>query len=142
MVNNRPGRRFEVNVSQTSRDDLRRRLANARWPDQLPDAGWAYGTEKDYLRTLCEYWREDYDWEAFERRFNRFDQYILEIDGQPLHYYHVRSPEPSAQPLLLSHGWPGSVAEFLDVIGSLSNPAEHGHDPAEAFHVVAPSVLV
>jgi len=133
-------RRFEVEVSQAERDNLRRRLENARWPDQLPAAGWEYGIKKKYLLALCEYWRENFDWNAFEARLNRFDQYVTEIDGQRVHFYHVRSPEPSARPLLLSHGWPGSVAEFLDVLGPLSNPAAHGGDPADAFHVIAPSL--
>lgn len=94
----------------------------------------------DYLRDLCTYWREDYDWNAFEERFNAFDQYTTEIDGQRLHFYHVRSPESSAVPLLLPHGWPGSVAEFLDVIGPLSDPAAHGSDPDDAFDLVVPSL--
>lgn len=131
---------FEVSVTQSAIDDLTSRLANARWPDQLPDAGWEYGTDRQYLQTLCEYWRQDYDWDAFEKRLNRFDQYVTTVDGQRLHFYHIRSPEPTARPLLLSHGWPGSVAEFLDVFGPLTDPAAHGGDPADAFHVVAPSL--
>lgn len=133
-------RPFEVEVDRHEIDDLRRRLEATRWPDQLPDAGWDYGTEREYLRSLCEYWRDDFDWSAFEDRFNRFDQYVTPIDGQPVHFYHVQSPEPSARPLLLSHGWPGSVAEFLDVLGPLADPAAHGGDPDDAFHVVAPSL--
>lgn len=133
-------RPFEVEVADDEIDDLRRRLTQARWPDQLPDAGWEYGTERDYLRELCAYWREGFDWGAFEDRFNAFDQYVTTVDGQRLGFYHVRSPEPSAKPLLLSHGWPGSVAEFLDVLGPLADPAAHGGDPADAFHVVAPSL--
>jgi len=133
-------RPFEVTVQQAEIDDLRRRLDVARWPDQLPGVGWDYGTERSYLERLCEYWREDFDWTAFEERFNRFDQYLTTVDGQRLHFYHVRSTEPDARPLLLSHGWPGSVAEFLDVLGPLSNPAAHGGDPADAFHVIAPSL--
>ncbi|WP_254763120.1 epoxide hydrolase family protein [Natrinema marinum] len=133
-------RPFEVSVDRETIDDLRTRLERTRWPDQLPDAGWAYGTEREYLRDLCAYWREEFDWTAFEDRFNEFDQYVTTIDGQRLHFYHVRSPEPDATPLVLSHGWPGSVAEFLDVLGPLSDPAAHGGDPADAFHVVAPSL--
>jgi microsomal epoxide hydrolase len=133
-------RPFSVTAPRDEIDDLRSRLENARWPDQLPDAGWDYGTERGYLRSLCEYWREGFDWGGFEDRFNRFDQYVTTIDGQRIHFYHVRSPEPSARPLLLSHGWPGSVAEFLDVLGPLSDPAAHGGDRADAFHVIAPSL--
>jgi len=131
---------FEVEVAPEEISDLRRRLEEARWPDQLPGAGWTYGTDQRCLRSLCEYWREEFDWSGFKDRFNAFDQYVTTIDDQPLHFYHVSSPEPSARPLLLSHGWPGSVAEFLDVLGPLADPAAHGGDPANAFHVVAPSL--
>jgi len=133
-------RPFEVTVPREEIDELRSRLETARWPDQLPDAGWEYGTERDTLCDLCRYWREAFDWDDFEARFNRFDQYTTTIDGGRLHFYHVRSPEASARPLLLSHGWPGSVAEFLDVLGPLTDPAAHGGDPADAFHVIAPSL--
>ncbi|OLZ41862.1 epoxide hydrolase [Natrinema saccharevitans] len=133
-------RPFEVSVSRDEIDDLRTRLERTRWPDQLPEAGWEYGTERESLRDLCAYWREEFDWAAFEDRCNEFDQYVTTIDGQRLHFYHVRSPEPDATPLVLSHGWPGSVAEFLDVLGPLTDPAAHGGDPADAFHVVAPSL--
>ncbi|WP_440765547.1 epoxide hydrolase family protein [Natronorubrum sp. DTA7] len=131
---------FELTVDRDAIDDLRARLERARWPDQLPDAGWAYGTERETLRSLCAYWREEFDWSAFEKRCNAFDQYTTVVDGQQIHCYHVRSPEPSATPLLLSHGWPGSVAEFFDVLGPLTDPAAHGGDPDDAFHVVAPSL--
>ena len=133
-------RPFEVTVDPDDVSELRRRLDETRWPDQLPDAGWAYGTEREYLRTLCAYWRDEFDWAAFESRFNAFDAYETTIDGQPIRFYHVRSPEPDALPLCLSHGWPGSVAEFLDVFGPLADPATHGGDPGDAFDVVAPSL--
>lgn len=131
---------FEVAVSEEAIQDLRRRLGETRWPDQLPDAGWEYGADREYLRELCAYWRETFSWDGFEGRLNAFDQYTTEIGGQRVHFYHVRSPEPDARPLLLSHGWPGSVAEFLDVLGPLADPGGHGGDPADAFHVVAPSL--
>jgi pimeloyl-ACP methyl ester carboxylesterase len=131
---------FSVDVDRATIEDLRSRLEGARWPDQLPDAGWDYGTERDYLQEVCEYWRTDYDWDGFKDRLNRFDAHVTQIDGQRVHFYHVRSPEPDAQPLLLNHGWPGSVVEFLDVLGPLADPAAHGGDPDDAFHVVAPSL--
>lgn len=131
---------FEVSVPQREIDALQSRLTDARWPDQLPDAGWEYGTDREYLQRLCEYWATEFDWGAFENRLNQFEQYVTTIDGQQIHFYHVRSPEPSAKPLLLSHGWPGSVAEFLDVLGPLTDPAAHGGNPEDAFHVVAPSL--
>jgi microsomal epoxide hydrolase len=131
---------LQVEITDDEIADLRDRLERARWPDQLADAGWDYGTERDYLQSICRYWREDYDWNGYEDRLNRFDQYVTTVDGQRLHFYHVRSPEDDATPLLLSHGWPGSVAEFLEVLGPLSDPAAHGGDPDDAFHVVAPSL--
>ncbi|AGB33026.1 epoxide hydrolase [Natrinema pellirubrum DSM 15624] len=133
-------RPFEVSVGRDEIDDLRTRLERTRWPDQLPETGWADGTEREFLRDLCAYWRAEFDWAAFEDRCNEFDQYVTTIDGQRLHFYHVRSPESDATPLVLSHGWPGSVTEFLDVLGPLTDPAAHGGDPADAFHVVAPSL--
>lgn len=133
-------RSFEVDVERDAIDDLRRRLAETRWPDRSPDSGWEYGTNREYLRDLCRYWREDYDWESFEERFDAFDQYVTTIDGQRIHFYHVRSPESTTLPLLLPHGWPGSVAEFLDVMGPLSDPAAHGGDPEDAFDLVVPSL--
>ena len=119
--------------------DLKARLARTRWPDQLEGAGWDYGTERSYLETLCNYWRDEFDWRAAEARFNRFPQFTTEIDGENVHFYHIRSPEPDALPLIITHGFPGSVAEFLDILGPLSDPASHGGDRRDAFHVVAPS---
>lgn len=131
---------FNVTVPDATIQTLKTRLANARWPDQLPDTGWTYGTDREYLRTLCDYWRADFEWNAFERRCNAFDQFTTTLDGHHLHFYHVQSAEPAARPLLLSHGWPGSVAEFLDIIGPLTDPVAHGGDASDAFHVVAPSL--
>src|SRR5579864_9199530 len=96
---------FEVQVADTAVADLRERLARTRWPDQLPDAGWDYGTERSYLQELCEYWRREFDWSAFQDRCNAFPQFLTTIDGQQIHCLHVRSPEPNARPLLLTHGW-------------------------------------
>ncbi len=98
------------------------------------------GTELGYLETLLAYWKDAFDWRAQEARFNAFEPTATEVDGQRIHFLHARSPEPNALPLLISHGWPGSVTEFLDVLGPLSDPRAHGGDPADAFHVVAPSL--
>jgi microsomal epoxide hydrolase len=133
-------RPFRCEVPDDVLTDLNQRLARTRWPDQLPGAGWDYGTEKSFLQSLCEYWRDSFDWRAAEARFNAFPQYLTEIDGEQLHFYHVRSPEPQALPLIITHGYPGSVAEFLDILGPLSDPASHGGDPRDAFHVIAPSI--
>ncbi|GMU77352.1 MAG: microsomal epoxide hydrolase [Acidimicrobiia bacterium] len=132
--------RFRVDVPDAVLDDLRERLARTRLPNQIEGVGWAQGTELGYLTDLIAYWRDGFDWRAQEARLNAFDQFVTEIDGQRLHFVHQRSPEPGALPLLISHGWPGSVVEFLDVIGPLTNPRAHGGDPADAFHVVAPSL--
>ena len=131
---------FRCEVSEDVLADLKARLANTRFPDQLDGAGWDYGTERSYLEDLCTYWRETFDWRAAEARFNRFPQFTTEINGENVHFYHIRSPEPDALPLIITHGYPGSVAEFLDILGPLSDPASHGGDRRDAFHVVAPSI--
>ncbi|MFC0031650.1 epoxide hydrolase family protein [Micromonospora chaiyaphumensis] len=131
---------FRVAVPEADLDDLRRRLAATRWPDELPDVGWERGVPLGYLQELAEYWRTGYDWRAAEARLNRYPQFRTDLDGAPVHFLHVRSPEPDAVPLLITHGWPGSVAEFLDVIGPLSDPAAHGGDPRDAFHLVIPAL--
>lgn len=131
---------FRVTVREDEIENLRARLANTRWPDQLPGAGWDYGANRQYIQDLCAAWRHRYDWKAFEERCNAFDQYETVVDGERIHFYHVQSPEPDARPLLLIHGWPSTVAEFFEVLGPLSNPAVYGGDPADAFHLVVPSL--
>ncbi|MCK9876521.1 epoxide hydrolase 1 [Frankia sp. Ag45/Mut15] len=131
---------FRARVTEAEVADLRERLGRTRWPDQLPGTGWGLGTDRGYLVDLCGYWRDAYDWTALERRLNAFPQFRTHIDGQRLHFLHVRSPVPEARPLLLAHGWPGSIVEFWDVIGPLTDPARHGLDPGVAFDVVVPSL--
>ena len=133
-------RPFRIEVPRADLDDLRERLARTRWPDALPGVGWEDGVPLDYLRELAEYWRTAYDWREHEARLNELPQFTTAIDGQDLHFLHVRSPEPGALPLLLTHGWPGSIVEFLEIVGPLADPRAHGGDPADAFHVVAPSI--
>ena len=133
-------RPFRVEVPQADLDDLRERLTRTRWPEELPDARWDYGVPLTYLQELADYWRTSYDWRAQEERLNAFPQFTTTIDGQNIHFLHVHSPEPDALPLVLTHGWPGSVAEFLRVIGPLSDPCAHGGDPADAFHLVIPAL--
>ena len=123
-------RPFRVEVPEAVLEDLRDRLARTRWPDQIPGSGWDYGTDLSYLQDLCEYWRTEFDWRAQEDRFNRWPHFLTEIDGQQIHFIHARSDNPDALPLIITHGWPGSVAEFLDVIEPLR----------EDFHVVVPSL--
>jgi epoxide hydrolase len=131
---------FHIDVPQSALDDLRARLANTRWPDQPADAGWRLGAPVEYVRELAEYWRTGFDWRAQEERINGFPQFTTTIDGTKVHFLHVVSPEPSATPVLLTHGWPGSIVEFLDVIGPLTDPRAYGGDPASALTVVVPSI--
>jgi epoxide hydrolase len=131
---------FRIEIPQADLDDLHRRLENTRWPSELPGVGWQRGVPLGYLKELADYWRTTYDWRAAERQLNRFPQFTTQIDGARVHFLHVRSPEPAARPLILTHGWPGSVAEFLDVMGPLNNAGAHGGDRADAFHLVIPSV--
>ena len=130
---------FRIAVPQAAVEDLKQRLARTRWPD-LPDTGWSRGVPVAYLKDLAAYWRLQYDWRAHEAKLNEHPQFTTVIDGQTVHFLHVRSPEPGATPLMLIHGWPGSFVEFLDLIGPLSNPRAHGGDPADAFHLVIPSI--
>ncbi|MET7982585.1 MULTISPECIES: epoxide hydrolase [unclassified Streptomyces] len=131
---------FRVDFPQSDLDDLHHRLDATRWPDELPGVGWAYGVPKDYLRDLVRHWRHTYDWRAAEERLNAWPQFVTEIDGARLHFAHIRSPEPGATPLIMTHGWPGSIVEFTDVVGPLTDPRAHGGDPADAFHLVVPSI--
>ncbi|MGW0482229.1 epoxide hydrolase family protein [Nonomuraea sp. NPDC003214] len=131
---------FRVDIPEADLDDLRDRLRRTRWARQLPGGGWRRGVPVDYLRELAAYWADGFDWRAQEARLNAFPQYTTEIDGQRVHFLHVRSPEPGALPLILTHSWPSSVAEFLELAGPLADPRAHGLDPAVAFHVVAPSL--
>lgn len=131
---------FRVEVRDAVLKDLHERLDRTRFPNQIEGIDWAQGTELGFLSELVGYWRSTYDWRATEARLNAFDQVVTEIDGQRFHAIHARSPEPDALPLLLVHGWPGSVVEFLDVLGPLTDPVAHGGDARDAFHVVAPSL--
>ena len=131
---------FRVEIPDAVLHDLRDRLTRTRWPDQLPDTGWEYGTDLAYLRQLCEYWADGYDWRAAESRFNAWDQVLVPIDGEQIHAIHARSSEPSAIPLLVMHGWPGSVAELMHIIDPLRDPTAHGGSAADAFHVICPSL--
>lgn len=120
--------------------DLRRRLHATRWPDEVPDAEWAYGTSLRAVRELCAHWADAFDWRAAEARLNAWPQIVTEIDGQRVHALHVRSPHAGALPLAVTHGWPGSVVEFEKVLGPLTDPVAFGGDARDAFHVVCPSI--
>jgi epoxide hydrolase len=144
-----PGRRmtsdevspFRIEVSELAIQDLKGRLARTRWPVQTPGEGWTRGVPVEYLRELSGYWQTRYDWREHEARFNEYPQFTVSIDGQTIHFFVVRSPEPTARPLLLIHGWPGSFVEFTDVIAPLSDPRAHGGgDAGDAFELVIPSI--
>jgi epoxide hydrolase len=131
---------FRIDIPQDVLDDLHDRLVRTRWPDDLTGVGWSYGVPLDDVRELVDYWRTGFDWRAHEARLNSYPQFTTTIDGQRVHFVHVRSPEREALPLICTHGWPMSVFEYLDLAGPLSDPAAHGGDPADAFHLVIPSI--
>ncbi len=131
---------FTLSVSDETLADLRSRLANTRWPDRETVGDWSQGVPLDRIKAVCDYWGGNYDWRRCETRLNALGQYHTRIDGLRIHFLHIRSRHPDAVPLLLTHGWPGSVVEFLDVIGPLTDPAAHGGDGADAFHLVIPSL--
>jgi pimeloyl-ACP methyl ester carboxylesterase len=131
---------FRIDVPQADLDDLRERLARTRWPDELPGAAWDYGIPLAYTRELAEYWRTGYDWRVHEARLNGFGQFTTTIDGQRIHFLHIRSASSDALPLVITHGWPGSVVEFMNIIGPLTDPAAFGGSAADAFDLVIPSI--
>ena len=131
---------FTLSIPDQAIADLKTRLALTRFPDQAPDAPWAYGTDLGYLKTLVAYWEKEFDWRAQERALNAFPQFKVKLPDIDLHYLHVPGKGPSPMPLLLLHGWPGSVFEFLDILPRLTDPASFGGDPKDAFTVVAPSL--
>jgi epoxide hydrolase len=144
-------RPFRIDIPQTDLEDLQDRLARTRWTNELPldtggpqtgpvPPGWEYGVPLEYVKNLVERWRTGYDWREWEARLNSHPQFTTTVDGQTIHFLHVRSPEPGALPLILTHGWPNTVLEYLGLVGPLTDPRAHGGDPADAFDVVIPSL--
>lgn len=133
-------RPYTIHIADEDIADLQQRLARARLPEQLQDVDWRYGTDTAYLAELLDYWQHQFDWRAQERRLNEFDQFVTDIDGLQMHFIHQRSPHANATPLLLTHGWPGSIVEFYKIIEPLTHPELHGGSADDAFHVVAPSL--
>jgi pimeloyl-ACP methyl ester carboxylesterase len=133
-------RPFRLDVPQAELDDLQRRLAAARWPERECVDDWSQGVPLAALRELIAYWQDGYEWRACETKLNQLGQFVTEIDGLDIHFIHIRSPHPVARPLILTHGWPGSVIEFLDAIPLLTDPVAHGGVAEGAFHVVVPSL--
>jgi pimeloyl-ACP methyl ester carboxylesterase len=133
-------RPFRIETPQSALDDLNNRLALTRWPDELPGSGWDYGVPLNFVKEMTEYWKTSFDWRKQEQLLNEIPQYMTTIDGADVHFFHIKSPESNATPLLLIHGWPGSPVEFLDLIGPLTDPASYGGVTADAFHLVIPSI--
>ena len=131
---------FTIHVEDSVLSDLEERLDRTRWPDQIPGSAWDYGSDRAYMQELLEYWRSEYDWRKHEAQLNALPHFKTEIQGIDLHFVHVRSNEENAMPLVITHGWPGSVYEFMDVIGPLTDPVAHGGKAEDAFHVVLPSM--
>ena len=133
-------RPFTIETPEADLNDLHDRLARTRWASELPGQGWGRGVPLEYLKELAEYWRTGYDWREHEARLNELPQFVTEIDGARVHFLHIRSAEQDALPLIITHGFPGSVVEFLDIIEPLTDPRSHGGDAADAFHLVIPSI--
>jgi epoxide hydrolase len=131
---------FRISIPQADLDDLRERLGRARWPAELPDLGWDRGVPLDYLKSLAGSWSCEFDWRIWEARLNAYPQITATIEGQPFHVMHARSAEPGALPLLLLHGWPSSIVEFVQMLDPLTDPVRYGGQPQDAFHVVVPSI--
>ena len=131
---------FNIYFDDSALADLKARLERTRLPDQIPGSGWDYGSDRAYMEELLQYWRAEYDWRKHEAQLNELPHFKTSIDGIDLHFVHVRSKQDSAMPLVITHGWPGSVYEFMDVIGPLTDPVGHGGRAEDAFHVVLPSM--
>jgi epoxide hydrolase len=131
---------FRIAISDAQLDDLKRRLSATRWPDKETPNDWSQGVPLQYMQDVVRYWAESYDWRAREAKLNRFPQFRTTIDGVGIHFVHVRSPHPNALPLVMTHGWPGSIVEFQKVIEPLTDPTKHGGSASDAFHVVCPSL--
>lgn len=131
---------FQIDVSESVLNALQQRLANTRFPDEMPGSGWAYGSNLDYMKELIDYWRTRYDWRAQERFLNTFHHYRATINGQRIHFIHERGKGTDPLPLVLTHGWPSSFYEMTKIIPLLTDPASHGGDPADAFDIIAPSL--
>jgi pimeloyl-ACP methyl ester carboxylesterase len=131
---------YQISVGNDVLEDLKARLRNTRWPEAEPVGDWSQGVPLAWIREICRYWAEDYDWRKREALLNRFAQFVTEIDSLAIHFLHVRSPHPDAMPLIVTHGWPRSIVEFQKVIEPLTNPTAFGGEEADAFHLVCPSL--
>lgn len=133
-------RPYRIEIPDPALEDLKRRLATTRWPERAPVDDWSQGTPLEYLQAVCATWASEYDWRATEARLNRLPQFMTSIDGVDIHFVHLRSQHADALPLVMTHGWPGSIIEFLEVVDPLVNPTAHGAAAADAFHLVLPTL--
>ncbi len=133
-------RPFRIAIPQATLDRILRRVREAQWPDRLAATGWEYGANWDYMKDLAAYWTAKFDWRKAEARLNRYPQFMARVDDFDVHFYHVRGKGPRPMPLILTHGWPGSVVEFQEAIGPLTDPAAFGGSANDAFDVVVPSL--
>lgn len=133
-------RDFKIDIAKSALDDLNIRLRHVRWPDPEPVDDWSQGIPLDYVKTVADYWRSEYRWRDCQERLNQYSHHLTEIDGVDIHFMHIRSPEADARPLIMTHGWPGSIIEFMQVIGPLTDPVAHGGEAKDAFHLVIPSL--
>ncbi|NJO35202.1 MAG: epoxide hydrolase 1 [Rhodospirillales bacterium] len=133
-------RPFRIAVPDKDVADLKDRLGHTRLPDLIPGAGWDYGVDLNWAKETVDYWRDEFDWRKQEAILNAFPQFMTSIEGQPIHFIHVQSPEPNALPMIMTHGWPSTFADFAGMISALTDPRRHGGDPADAFDVVIPSI--
>lgn len=131
---------YQLRIEQESIDDLKRRLGATRWPDEIADSGWAYGSNLRYIKELADYWVNRFDWRAAEAKINSFHNFIADVDGTKIHFIHERGKGPDPIPIIITHGWPGSVAEMFKMIPMLTNPAAHGGEPEGSFDVIVPSL--
>ena len=131
---------FKIIVTEDVINDIKNRLSLTRWPDEIPESHWKYGASLKYLKELIHYWKTEYDWRTHERRLNNFDQFKVKINDVDLHYIYIPGKGPNPMPLLLSHGWPGSIYEFIRIIGPLTDPSSYGGNSKDAFSIVAPSL--
>ena len=133
-------RPYRFDVPTSAIEDLHARIDRTRWPDEINDLDWGYGVQLGYLRELVEYWRHRFDWPRAQARLNSLPQFVTAFEGLDLHFVHARSPHQTATPLIITHGWPGSIIEFIELIPRLTHPEQFGGTPADAFHVIAPSL--
>lgn len=133
-------RDFKIDIPQPALDDLQMRLGMTRFPEKEPVDDWSQGIPLAYVQEIAGHWRDVYDWRRCEAALNQYPHHMTQIDGVDIHFMHIRSPEATARPLIMTHGWPGSIVEFMDVIGPLTDPVAHGGDAKDAYHLVVPSL--